>query len=707
MNRFLQLSALVALVVLVVCLTSTPAGAQSACQTCHSAPGMGEQLVTQDTLKGSAHEGLECRQCHTGMPTEPVMHSLPAPPPNCMGCHGAQSQPGAASIDPVRHGVANAPKGMLPTCWSCHGDHQILPSGNPESGVSRQNIVQTCATCHGPDGAAAKLIGDKQVIDYRQSVHGQPSPDRPGLYPAVCTDCHGEHVILPEADAASPVNKRNVPQTCGKCHEQVYQKFSESIHGTALAQGIEDAPSCTDCHGEHKILGANSPDSPVSEARVSETCAGCHDDMTLIRKYDLPVGRGQSYRRSYHGVANRYGQIEVASCVSCHRAHMILPQDDARSSIHPANLQATCGTENCHPGVGANVTKGSIHITPSPTSDAVIYWVELLYTLFIWVLITSFVLMIILDLVQHGRRGWKAHAPLPERPLDKVHVRRFTKNQLWQHWLLITSFTLLLLTGFPVRFADWATSEWVVTALGGMTLRGNLHRLMAIVLIAVCVWHVLWTVLTRQGRADFVKMLPVPKDIPRAIGMVKYYIGLAPKMPAFGRFNLIEKFEYLAMGWGSAVMILTGFPLWFPEWALTWMPKWGLDICHVVHGYEAVLAFLAITIWHFYHVHFKPGMFPMSRVWLTGEVELAEMRHEHRDEYDLLTQELERQHPEGGLAEATPKEVQETARELEEQPVPAEERLDAAPPEEEDGEPEESAAEQDESAGTTDTEDRQ
>lgn len=111
---------------------------------------------------------------------------------------------------------------------------------------------------------------------------------------------------------------------------------------------------------------------------------------------------------------------------------------------------------------------------------------------------------------------------------------------------------------------------------------------------------------------------------------------MAPTVPKFDRFNFIEKFEYLALAWGSVVMIVTGFALWFQDQAMVVLPKWTLDIAKVIHSYEALLAFLAIIIWHFYHVHLNPEVFPMSRVWLSGEISEHEMKTLHPLEYERI-----------------------------------------------------------------------
>jgi cytochrome b subunit of formate dehydrogenase len=81
------------------------------------------------------------------------------------------------------------------------------------------------------------------------------------------------------------------------------------------------------------------------------------------------------------------------------------------------------------------------------------------------------------------------------------------------------------------------------------------------------------------------------------------------------------------------VMIGTGTILWRPDWFLEWMPGWTFEVCRIIHGFEATLAFLAIIIWHMYHVHLRPDVFPMSWAWLTGRISREQMRHHHVQEY--------------------------------------------------------------------------
>lgn len=618
--------------------------ANTSCQTCHTAPSLGSARVTPDTLRGSVHESLKCLDCHTGLQDTLQMHAVPAPPVNCQACHGSSPKMGAKSAGNVVHGSVGHGDSEKPSCADCHGDHQILRPSAVGSKTNRQNVQMLCSSCHGPDGQAAGRRKGAAVVDMRTSVHGAADPARPGLYPAVCTDCHGSHEVLPASVPGSRVSVANVSATCAGCHTDIGREYFESVHGRAIAQGKTGSATCASCHGEHNIVRTADPASPVSPAHVVGKCESCHADKTLIERYDLPVGVVGTFKESYHGKANQFGQYEAANCVSCHQPHLTLGRNDPRSSIHPDNLVATCGTEGCHPGIGDKVVLGQVHLELSPTSNAPVYWVEKVFKWFLWVVMGSLMAIVAGDFTQRIRRRALYRAE-PKAPVDEVKVQRFTSSQLWQHKILIISFTMLVITGFPVQQSDHPASAWFINAIGGMEVRAMLHRFFGAMLLGVCFWHLFWTLSTRQGRHDFLKMLPEPADIGRAFGMVKYFLGIQKKMPAFGRFNLFDKFDYMAVAWGSVIMGVSGLALWFPEIALRYIPKWGLDICHVVHSHEAILAFLAIMFWHFYHVHYKPGTFPMSRIWIDGKVPLGEYKHEHSLEYERLKQEMESSQP--------------------------------------------------------------
>ena len=222
-------------------------------------------------------------------------------------------------------------------------------------------------------------------------------------------------------------------------------------------------------------------------------------------------------------------------------------------------------------------------------------------------------------------------------PWNERFFERLSRIQRMQHIILMISFFTLVLTGLPVRYPEaWASSH-VISFLGGFTMRAILHRASAIVLIVLTFYHGLYTVFTEEGHREFMALIPKPKDGFDALHMILFYLGFKNDKPRFDRYNFIEKFEYLAVGWGSVIMIGTGLVLWFEEQAMIILPKWALDVAKVVHSYEAVLAFLAIIIWHFYHVHLNPDVFPMSKIWLNGQVSETEMKEHHPIEYERIT----------------------------------------------------------------------
>jgi cytochrome b subunit of formate dehydrogenase len=124
-------------------------------------------------------------------------------------------------------------------------------------------------------------------------------------------------------------------------------------------------------------------------------------------------------------------------------------------------------------------------------------------------------------------------------------------------------------------------------------------------------------------------MMPRWQDALDVVGMLKYLAGFERHKPKFGRYSYIEKAEYLALVWGSIVMIVTGFMLWFQDETLRRIPMWGIDVATLVHYYEAILATLAIIVWHLYYVMINPDFAPLSLTWLDGKLTRHDMEHEH------------------------------------------------------------------------------
>jgi cytochrome b subunit of formate dehydrogenase len=210
---------------------------------------------------------------------------------------------------------------------------------------------------------------------------------------------------------------------------------------------------------------------------------------------------------------------------------------------------------------------------------------------------------------------------------------RMTLNERAQHLNLAINFTILVITGFALSFpkAFWVSPITDVPA--GMTIRGFLHRLCGVATVFLGGYHVLYCVFTKRGRGIIKDMIPGLKDAIDLWETLKnnFFINRPAKTLKMPRFNYREKLEYLGLIWGTLVMTVTGFILWFEvEW-LKYFPKWTFDLARTIHFYEAILATLTIIVWHFYSVIFNPDIYPMSWAWITGDLTEHEMEEEQKD----------------------------------------------------------------------------
>ena len=205
-----------------------------------------------------------------------------------------------------------------------------------------------------------------------------------------------------------------------------------------------------------------------------------------------------------------------------------------------------------------------------------------------------------------------------------------------QHAIMAISVVGLVITGLPLKFHEGAFAKWVIDVFGGPDVSPLWHRGFATGLIFVGLWHLGYIIVTRYGRKNFMMLIPTPKDARDAFQQIRYYLGRTDDRPRFDRFSYVEKFDYWAVYWGMVIMIGSGTVLWFTDFFLRYVPKWATDIAKEAHSDEALLATLAIVIWHFYNVHFNPHKFPMNRTFITGKISEAEMIEEHPLEYQRL-----------------------------------------------------------------------
>jgi len=124
-------------------------------------------------------------------------------------------------------------------------------------------------------------------------------------------------------------------------------------------------------------------------------------------------------------------------------------------------------------------------------------------------------------------------------------------------------------------------------------------------------------------------LFPVKKDALDALQAVRYLTGLTQHKPKIGRFGYAEKMEYWAVVWGTIIMGATGLAIWFKIDVTRHFPRWVVAVATTIHYYEAVLACLAIIVWHFYHVIFDPDVYPLNTACLDGRISEEFQEHEH------------------------------------------------------------------------------
>ena len=638
---------------------SKPKFSNADCLACHNDPSLTKDengrtvsLAVDEKKFGASIHGqmFQCVDCHTDVADVP--HSKTPAKPSCAQCHAEEQKQYEAGF----HAKAlKAGVGQAARCIDCHGPvHEILPAADPASAVSHVNIPRTCGTCHGQQSVMQNTgISTAPFHSYQDSVHGKAVAGG-SEKAAVCTDCHGQHDIRPASDMGSPIAKSNVPATCAKCHEKEKTDFMQSIHGKAIAVGNLHAPVCTDCHGIHTIKRPQDPASSVNgENLARNTCGQCHESVKLSKEFGIPGRRASTYLASYHGLANEMGSKKAANCASCHGIHNILPSSDPKSSINPKNLVATCG--KCHPGANENFAKAKVHVDTPLAADAGSKYTRLVrqfYLIMIFGTIGGMLLhnLLLLRKKLKARREGHVHVAGGERV-----VVRMSKLQRRQHLALLSSFILLVLTGFALKYPD----SLLGTIFVNETIRGYLHRVAGTVLIAAGLYHVFYVIRYKEGRKLIVDFLPTYKDAIDVRDVLLYYLGFGRNKPEFRRFNYAEKMEYWALLWGTIVMAVTGLMAWFKVPVGDVLPRWTIDVGLTVHFYEAILATLAILVWHFYMVIFDPDVYPMNWAWYDGKMTLEQYKEEHSLDGETIRQympEPEEQVEEPAVQATTPEE---------------------------------------------------
>ncbi len=489
-------------------------------------------------------------------------------------------------------------------CATCHVGITTFPH---PSGVS----LPKCSRCH-----------QLEATEWVHSIHGVEFNAGNKAAPN-CQVCHGDahHLSVTKTWAF----KKSIPQLCGACHVKPFTNYKASVHGQAVLRGVTQAPTCTSCHTAHLIQPPTVPTSTVYPTQIPNTCGKCHGDVMMEREFNIPRGRLTSYQASFHGLALREGNLTAANCASCHGIHLILAASNPHSTINPRNLPKTCG--KCHSDAGIRFAITPVHVLPGMNEPLSVSWVRGFYLVIIPLVVGL--------MFAHNLGDWirklinlrmqeirQASLPLIGRPLvrrrEEAGATRMYRFERLQHHLLWVSFLILAWTGFCFHWPHALFAAPFNNAVWGWRVRGDIHRIFAMIFMATGAIHIISLIQSPKLRRHWKLLWPENHDVQEAISNLAYNLGLRRERPPRSIHSYVEKAEYWALVWGAVLMSLTGLMLWGRNWVLRLLPMLSLQLASSIHFFEAVLATLAILIWHFYSVIFDPEVYPMDPAWLTG-----------------------------------------------------------------------------------------
>jgi len=326
----------------------------------------------------------------------------------CLSCHGQPDQikdlPSGErlylTIDPRLYADSVHGQGGY-ACVQCHTDIRTFP--HPESKAQDRRDVTlsmytTCKQCH--SGNFEKTL---------DSVH-QKALEEGNKNAAVCSDCHNPHaqqrLTHPDTRQLLPRAHVQIPQTCARCHSEIYDQYKKSVHGAARLENINpDVPACIDCHGVHNIP---DPTTAAFRLRSPELCAKCHTDPARMSKYGISTQVLNTYLADFHGTTVTLFEKQTPDqvtnkpvCFDCHGIHDIARPDDPQKGLQvKENLLQTC--QKCHPDATPNFPDAWLsHYDPSPDKNPLVYYVNLFYKIFIPGVIGGMALFVASDI---GRR---------------------------------------------------------------------------------------------------------------------------------------------------------------------------------------------------------------------------------------------------------------------------------------------------------------
>ena len=368
----------------------------SECYSCHNDKSLtGSKknkpysvFVDEKKFNQSVHGQLTCVSCHKDVEGKEFPHTEELAPVDCGQCHTSEQELHAKSL----HGKAiERGDPLAPHCKECHGTHDILSSGNPQSPVSPLRIPFTCGKCHQEGSIVQKqrtIHQDRILENFSESIHGEGLLKKGLIVAPNCASCHTPHSILPHGDPASSISRKNIAKTCTKCHAQIEVVHRKVIKGELWEKEAHVLPACVDCHQPHKIRkvfyeqGMSDRDclrchenkelkasndgrslyvrvDDLNHSRHATTaCSQCHSDVnasrvraceTIQKKVDCSSCHaevGQQYQKSTHGLLLAKFDPNAPTCKECHGTHSVKGRSDPASATFATNVPTLCA--RCH-----------------------------------------------------------------------------------------------------------------------------------------------------------------------------------------------------------------------------------------------------------------------------------------------------------------------------------------------------------------------
>ena len=303
------------------------------------------------------------------------------------------------------------------------------------------------------------------AAQYLDSIHGRALMKMGLIVAPSCNDCHGVHDIKRAVDRDSPINHANVAKTCGKCHVGIEETYIKSVHGQLLAKGDTRGPVCTDCHTAHEIENPRGTISRPSATRVAANATRTGWNIIATPTTARP------WRW-----ASPMSPPAVAACYDCHGHHDVLPPSNPASHLSKTNILATC--QQCHPGATIGFTEYKPHANPLDRKNY-----PLLHVVFLGMtglLIGTFAFFGLHTLLWLVRAVWlylhdskKFREAKIKTQTDDEWFTRFVPFERFLHFLVVTSFLLLVVTGMPLKFYYTGWAKAIFAVIGGAGNRAH------------------------------------------------------------------------------------------------------------------------------------------------------------------------------------------------------------------------------------------